>query len=89
MKQKIYKIIDKKFESFINNNRTIFSDMKIGEIVKVNDSEIVKEHFLCSKDMLDAPFNVAYFGKLDSSEGSLLLFFNKEMEKIYSYYDVM
>lgn len=89
MKQEIYKIIDKKFESFVNNNKAIFFDMEIGEIVKINDSEIVIGHHLCSIDMLDVPFNVAYFGKLDGSEGPLLLFFNKEMEKIYSYYDVM
>lgn len=87
--QKIHEIIDEKFKEFAKNNHEIFSNLGYGEIVKITGSDKkIKGHDLCSLDMLEDPFNIAYFGKLEGIEGNFLIFINENMEKVYSYYDV-
>ena len=96
--QAIYKTIDKKFESFVENNRKIFKEMEYGEIAKICiekqtvitlcKEKQVKEYRLSCTDMLEEPFNIAYLGKKEGFEGDYYIFLDKTMDKIYSYYDV-
>jgi len=84
--QLIYDVMDEKFTSFVENNRSLFEKMKYKGVIDV--AAAFKEGKLCSTDMLEDPFNVAYIGLTDWGEGSLIAFMDKSFNKIYHYYDV-
>ena len=91
----IYKVVDDDFDGFIKNNRGLLEDMTYGEIVEILANDSVrragsrKVYHLGSKQMMKDPYNVKYIGKIEGGEGPLYVFLDANMDKLYSYYDVM
>lgn len=85
MRQGIYDIMDREFESFVINNMKLLEDMKYGEVV---DLRTLDKTRLCRQDMLEPPFNVSYLSKLDGGEGPTYVFLDRGLNKLYEYYDV-
>ena len=84
--QIIHKIINKKFEDFSKYNEGIFDVMDYGQIIPVNKDTVFRRHRMHPLDMFNSPFNIAYFGKQDGGEGDFHIFFDKNMDKLYSYF---
>jgi len=84
--QLIYDVMDEKFTSFVENNRSLFEEMEYEGVLNANTA--FREGKLCSIDMLEEPFNVAYIGLTSWGEGNLIAFMDKSFNKLYHYYDV-
>lgn len=79
-----YKIVDDLFMGFVKNNRSFLEKMKEGEIRKI----VKKMQGICAFDVFEYPWNVTHVGKIDGGEGWLYMFFNDDLDKIYTVYDV-
>jgi hypothetical protein len=43
---------------------------------------------ICSLDVFEYPWNVTHVGKIDGGKGWLYMFFDDDLDKIYTVYDV-
>lgn len=85
--QKIHEIVEKRFKEFAEGNHGIFENMIYGQVLQVYKDLIVESRRICHPDMFASPYNIKYFGKLDSIEGDLFVFLDGKMDKIYTYVD--
>lgn len=83
--QKIHEIVEKRLKKFAEDNHGIFENMVYGQILKVYKDTVVNGYCICHLDMFNAPYNVKYFGKLETAKGDLYIFLNGKMDKIYAY----
>lgn len=79
------KIINEQFLVFINNNESIWNEIKMGQIIKIDEELTSLLHFT-TISMLEYPFNVVYLGKQEGPEGPIYTFFNKDMDKVHEEY---
>lgn len=84
-----YVITDDIFVSFIKNNRQWIDAMTLGNIVNIVEAHRDKTLDICSIDVMDYPWRVKYVGKHEGGEGPFIVFMDENMNKLYSYYDVM
>jgi hypothetical protein len=88
MKQLIFVIIENKFRSFVSDNAKIFESMEYNEIINITNENKILGHSLCSINMLREPFNITYLGKKTGGEGDFYIFFDYNMDKVYTHYAV-
>jgi len=84
-----YTITDDIFTSFINNNRKWMDEMAIGGVIDIVHAHEEKTMDVCSLDVMEYPWHVKYIGKHEGGEGPVYVFLDEQMNKLYSYYDVM
>jgi len=86
--QPAYIVVDKIFENFVLNNRYILEHLKDGEIRAISKDTKVDDYTLGSLDVLERPWQIRYVGKYEWGEGVMIIFLDREMTKVYEYYDV-
>ena len=84
-----YNITDDIFTSFIKNNRMWLNKMSIGGITDIVKAHKDKTLDVCSLDVMEYPWHAKFIGKHEGGEGPFIVFLDEQMNKIYSYYDVM
>lgn len=86
-----YQIVDEVFLSFIKNNRSWINEMAVGDIMDVARrwEDPKTKVSVCSTDLLECPWSIRYVGIAKGGEGDFIVFLTENMNKIYSYYDVM
>ena len=100
--QPIHKKIHDEFYNFIKANRKWLDKMSNGDIIKMpGDNEFVRNRTfklipsskirftIYNNNLLAEPYNVHYIGMRDAGEGSMIEFLDRNMDKIFSWYDVM
>ena len=86
MNQPIYKMIDEEFEGFVKGNRKMLEKVRCGTFIVLAD---VPKNKLCNIGLLEYPFYIIAVSKTDGGDGPLYHFFNRDMNKVYTLYDVM
>jgi hypothetical protein len=100
--QPIHKKIEREFSAFIKSNRKWLDQIDEGQIISLpGDADDVRcktfalipgkrtKFTIYNNNLLDDPYNVKYVGMRDYGEGSMIEFMDDNMDKIFSYYDVM
>lgn len=82
---KIYETVEKRLKEFAEGNHGIFENMMYGQVLQVYKDLIVESRRICHPDMFAPPYNIKYFGKLDSVGGDLYVFLDGKMDKVYTY----
>lgn len=87
--QLIFTIIENKFKNFVKNNIEIFQGMDYNEIINianyVADDVTMFGYTICSTDMLKAPYDITYIEKKAGMAEDFYVFFNHNMDKIYTH----
>jgi hypothetical protein len=94
MKQEAYKIVDKFFKSFVDNNQALLQQMAERKLYsfrhdKKQDTWYIDSNDfstnLCGTYCIHEPWNIRHIALLPCSGGSILVFMTENFDKLYEY----